>query len=178
MALTQRSEVVGLTAKFFRSGAAYTVPSAGTAGEGFKPGDADPAWVSFGSISVGSISKAGEEIKIFAPSPGRKRLKKILTTKDEINVKFTSQEVGRLELQALFGTAPLAGAATSFVPFGGDPLEGWLSISGKNTNDDLVFELTSYAFIRIAGDVPIGDEAMTFEFDASLLDNALNIGAL
>jgi len=178
MALSNRSVIAGVQAKFFRKGAAFTLPSAGTASETSLPGSGDTAWVSFGAVSVGSLTPSQEEVKIFAPNPGRKRLKKVLTTKDELTIKFTSQEIGRNEFQALFKSAPVANAATTLTPFAGDPMEGWLSFTAKDTDDDLIFDITVYVHLRISGDVALGDDAATFEFEALVLDNALNVGNL
>ena len=117
-------------------------------------------------------------MKIFAPNPGRKRLKKVLTTKDELTIKFTSQEIGRNEFQALFKSTPLAANASTLAPFSGDPMEGWLSFTAKDTDDDLIVDVTAYVHLRISGDVALGDDAATFEFEALVLDNALNVGTL
>lgn len=180
MALNKRSVVPGLNAKFFRDGTAFTVPTNGTAGRNSVPGAADPAWIDFGSIETGGATPSQEVVKIFATSAGkgRKKLKDAICTKDELSLKFTTQELGRMEMQAIFKTAPLAANAASFVPFAGAETKGWLNLTCYDSDDVLVFDTTVYVHLNVDGEIAFGDDKVTVPFEALVIDNSLAVGTL
>ena len=178
MSLTSRAAVIGTHVKFFIAGAAFTVPSAATAGPADLPGDADTAWVPIEDIANFTHTPSSESVEVFAPKVGRKVLKDVLETKNQLTLKFTSQKVGRLQLGALYNAGLPAANATDITPMSGDPLKGWLNVKQYDQNDDLVTDATFWVSLKLAGDVPSGDELTTFEFEARVLDNALASVAL
>lgn len=178
MPLNPREAIIATHAKFFPAGKAFTVPAAGTASSTARPGDTDEGWVPIGDIDETVDSPTREEFKVYAPRPGRKRLKKILSTKDEVTIRMTAQEVSPLAVQAIFKTSPLDETSNTFTPFSGTSIAGWLNLKRFDQENVFVSEMTVWVDLKVAGDVTHGNNPTTIQFEAALLDSALNIGSL
>ncbi len=120
--------IIGTHARFFRDGAAFTLPAPGTAGRNAVPGDTDPEWIDLGVISEGGVERVGEEKEVWAPAPGRLQLYDVLTTKEANNFSFKCEELSLLALEALFGAAALTATSTDFDILEAVPLKGWLEV--------------------------------------------------
>lgn len=178
MAFTSQPAVIGVQAKFFPDGLAFTLPSAGTASKSALPGAADTAWIQFGMISEAADTPTQDEIDVFAPKPGRKRLVDVLPTKDQRTFKFTVQELSPFVLQSIFKTGTLTGSSSTFDPHSGVPQKGWLLVERYNQADQKLYTTTEWVYLKVTGDVTYGDQLASVEFEARILDNDLAVGAL
>lgn len=111
---------------FFRHGAAYTLPSAGTCSKTSKPGASDTGWIDFGALEDVKVERKGTDIEVFGASPGKLLRTKKLRTKQTIDIMFTCQDLSDLVLELTFGTAALTAGGTQFNPLEGAEVEGWL----------------------------------------------------
>jgi hypothetical protein len=179
MPLTQRTIISGAHAFFFRDGDAYTVPGAGTASRIAKPGPTDPVWISLGVLEEATVSIDGQDIKIFAPTPGRQRLWDVITTKDELMIKFSAAELSAFMIETLFRTLALTGASTQFNPLEGKTKKGWLKFQAYDQADAQLLVLDVFAVLKITGDVNFGGgELAKCQFEALTLHSTLNTGTL
>lgn len=178
MGLTTEAAVLGWQVKFFKKGSAFTVPTSGTASKTALPGEADPAWVDIPDIAELTITPSSDKIEVFKPSPGRKRLDDVISTKDKLAIKFKSQEISPIAIQALFKSGTLTGASTGFTLMQGVQLKGWLWVKAYNQDDVKIFEFPVYVHLELTGDVTGGDALVEFEFEGMVLNNPLNVGII
>lgn len=116
---------------FAPSGQAFTIPGAGTVGVSSKPGAADPIWTTF---SLGTVSKATEEkftgkpVTISAPIPGTGQIAPRTVVRPTVGLTVTAMmnEMSRLALAGFYRSPLIQLTDTSFTPFSGGPLQGWL----------------------------------------------------
>lgn len=171
--------MLGTHAFFFRDGDAFTVPTAGTAGRESKPGATDAGWVDMGVISESSDSLDSTEVEIYKPAPGRLRLYDVLSTKDKLTVKFTTDEFGPLSVEALYRTLKLTSASTQFNPLEGIPKKGWLKLQRYDQDDNQRMVLDLFVRLKISGDVSMGGaDLVKPQFEALVLHSTLNTGTL
>lgn len=128
--------VLGAHLYFFRNGADFTVPSAGTCSSTAKPGAEDSGWVDLGALKDVSVEKKSTKIELFRASPGQLRRYKVMETKKSIDITFTCQDLSDLALEATFGAAALAAGDTQFNPLEGAEIEGWLKGQIYDQEDD------------------------------------------
>jgi hypothetical protein len=165
---------------FFRNGAAYTVPSAGTCSKTTKPGAADPAWVNLGSIIDVQVEKQSQKIEMWGPSPGQIRRLKVIETKKALDLMFTCQELGNLALEAMFGTGPLANNTAQWNPLEGSEIEGWIKGQVYDHKDAQFIVLDHWVCLTVEGSTRIdaGDGALTtVRLKAWGLHSTLNTGS-
>lgn len=170
--------ILGSHAFFFRDGSAYTVPGAGTASRTAKPGAADPAWIDLGIISEVSIQHQREEREIFAPTPGVLRLYDVKETKRQLLINLTTQDMSPLAFELMWGTLALTNASTQFNPLEGSTKKGWLKLQQYGDNDALFVTVDVFVQLKISGEVTIGDNIVSAEYEARVLHSTLNTGTL
>lgn len=170
--------IIGNHAFFFRDGAAFTVPSAGTASRTAKPGAADTSWIDLGILRDASIQHARNEVDIFAPSPGAMRLFDVLETKRQLSVNITAEEMSPLAFELLFGTLALTTASTQYNPLEGASKKGWLKIQQYDQADALFNTVDLYVHLKVSGDVAFGDSVVAVTFEGRVLHSTLNTGSL
>lgn len=162
---------------FFREGDAFTVPSAGTCGVNAKPGAADPKWISLGTIEnfEDAISDE-EEKKVWAPTPGHLQVKDIITTKQGMTFKLTSNDLSPLAVEAFYRTSQkLDGTSTQFNPLSAVPRKGWLKLQRYDHNDILRFAIDLWVRLKVTGGIKGGNGDLIMpEFEAELLYSSLN----
>jgi hypothetical protein len=178
MGLTTEAAVLGWQVKFFKNGSAFTVPTSGTASKTALPGEADPAWVDIPDIAELSMTPSSDKIEVYKSSPGRKVLDDVIATKDKLAIKFKSQEVSPIALQALFKSGTLTGASTSFTIMAGTQLKGWLYVKAYNADNVKIFEFPVFVHLELTGDVTGGDALVEFEFEGLVLNNPLSVGTI
>jgi hypothetical protein len=164
---------------FFRNGAAFTLPSAGTCSVTSKPGAGDNGWVNFGRLKSVSVEKKGTTKELWAASPGQLRRFKIIETKKALDISFTSLDMSDLAIELAFGTAPLTAAGTQFNPLEGAEVEGWLKGQVYDHRDAQVLVIDMWVFLKAEGQVAFnsaeGDPA-EWSFMAYGLQSSLNTG--
>lgn len=176
--MTTGSVILGNHGFFFRDGASFTVPSAGTAGRSSKPGAADTGWIDLGILSEISVQHQREEREIFAPTPGTLRLYDIIETKRQFNIKMTAQEMSPFAFELIFGTDSLTTASTQYNPMEGKTKKGWLKVQNYNQADALFNTVDIFVAIKVSGEVTIGDNIVSAQFEARVLHSTLNTGTL
>ncbi|HEX9046097.1 MAG TPA: hypothetical protein VF988_03645, partial [Verrucomicrobiae bacterium] len=132
--LTQNSYALGRHCYFFRAGDNITVPAAGTgsiagpAASNNKPDPTDPLYTDLGKIADWTTdNKSMGDEKIYAPSPGRMQLVKIVEKGSEQVEKFTTEELIALSVEIMYKTSQkLTSAGGTFNPNSAPPREGWL----------------------------------------------------
>jgi hypothetical protein len=140
---------------FFRNGAAFTSPSAGTCSKTSKPGAADTGWVDFGTLEDVKVEQKGTDIEIFGASPGQLRRTKKLRTKRTLDIMFTCQDLSDIALEVIFGTAALTAGGTQFNPLEGSELEGWLKGQVYDHRDALWITVDMWACLEADGPVSL-----------------------
>lgn len=178
--------VVGSQSIFFPEGAAFTVPSAGTAGVAAKPDVTDPAWVSAGAIKW-KKKPTGKTETYMEAAPGA------YVATDEINLSRGVTYVGSLEKQsnlayqlalqartnagANLPNSPTAGG--QYNPLAGGPaIKGWLHVQEYDQNNVLVNTVDLWVSIKAANDTNNDDKAAETPIEATVLWSSLNSGTL
>lgn len=164
---------------FFRKGADFTVPSAGTCSSTSKPGAEDTGWVDFGALKDVTVQRNSTKIELFRASPGALRRFKVLETKKSIDISFTCQELSDLVLEATFGSAALAAGDTQFNPLEGAEIEGWLKGQIYDQADDQWIVVDMWVAIVADGAVSLnsGDgQPNEVKLMAHCLHSSLNTG--
>lgn len=177
--MNQAPLVIGSHAFFFRDGDSFSLPAPGTAGRTSKPGATDTGWVDLGIISASSDQREAEEIQVFAPSPGRKRLYDVIETKDNLTLKFTCDEIGPFGMEMLYKTLKLTTASTQFNPLEGATKKGWLKLQRYNQDDTQVLVLDLFVHLKVAAEVAFSADGLAqVQFEAKVLHSTLNTGTL
>jgi hypothetical protein len=170
--------VLGTHIFFFRDGDAFTVPAVGTAGRNAKPGATDPKWIDLGVIEDSEDQRESEDIKIFAPSPGRIRKYDVIESKDELKLSFTTKEASPLVLEVLYKTLPLDGASAQFNPLEGQTKKGWVKAQRYGQDDQQRLVLDVFVRLKITNAVKMGGALLEATFEAEVLHSTLNTGTL
>lgn len=178
MPLATRSVILGNHGFFFRDGASFTVPSAGTAGRTSKPGAADTSWIDLGILSEVTMQHEREERDIFAPTPGVMRLYDVIETKRQLSINLTAQELSAFAFELMFGTLALTSASTQYNPLEGATKKGWLKLQQYDQGDALVNTVDVYGQIKVSGEVSVGDNIVAAQFEFRVLHSTLNTGTL
>lgn len=181
MPLTTATYALACHARFFRTGQAYTVPSSGTCGRESKPGADDPDWIDLGVIESWEASITDEEEKaVWAPVPGHLVKKDIITTKQGLQYKFTTNELTPFALEAFFrATQELDDESTQFNPLSAVPRTGWLKLLKYSQDDAQILSLDIFCRIKVTGGMKGGNgELIMPEFTADVLYSTLNTAGL
>jgi len=159
--------------------AAGVVTLSGVASKTLRPGPNDAGWVRIGVIEEASISREGNDIEIYEPSPGKVVLTDVMRNKHKLMAKFTSQEWGPFAAEVLYLTENLDSSSTQFNPLEGRDKKGWIKFQRYDQNDELREVLDSWGRLSISGEVPFGgSDIVKPAFEFLSLHSALNTGAL
>lgn len=182
MSLSIKTLALGAHAFFFREGDAFTLPGpGGNAAADAKPDADDDGWIDVGTIESFEDSIADEdEKKVYRPAPGHLVVKDVITTKQGMEFKFTSNELGPLALEAFYRTTQkLDGTSTQFNPLSGVPRKGWLKLQRYDHEDNLVLVADLWVRLKVTGGMKGGNGDLVMpEFSAYLLYSALNTAAI
>lgn len=179
MAFALNPRVLGTHAYFFPDGAAFTVPTAGTASRTSKPGATDPAWIGLGAIEDAEDDPVeSERIPIFQPSPGKLRKIDELETKMQSKGKLTAKEISYLALQALYRTLALTGASTQFNRLEGSLLKGWLQIQRWDHEDSKRITEDLFVILEVGSAVKLGGGLAEVQWNYEVLHSTLNTSSI
>jgi len=174
--ITQRT-VVGAQAKFFKSGAAITVPAAAVASRTAKPGALDPLWLDCG-ISDWNIQNTSETKPFMAPLPGLRALYDVTTISVGMKLKGKLMELSNLSYQMLLSSASLPASPTAmgqFNPLGGDPVvRGWFKLQQNDQFNTPLLTMDVFVAMKIPGDVQFGNAEVDVDVEAEVLWSTLN----
>jgi hypothetical protein len=170
--------ILGSHAHFVRDGTAFTVPSAGTSSRTSKPGAADTSWVNLGILSEVSVQHQREERDVFAPTPGVLRLYDVKETRRQLMVNLTTMDMSPLAFELLWGTLALTSNSTQFNPLEGATKKGWLKLQQYGDTDALFVTVDLYVQLKISGEVTMGDNLVSCQYEARVLHSTLNTGTL
>jgi len=185
--MIQQPEILGAHGWFFRDGAAFTVPEAGTTGREVKPGAADPLWHDFGIIDVSITPEMGAEIEIWKSSPAVKELHDIIISKRGLTFKITKKELSNFDLELVLGSEGVsyvsgeAGGQVNPLELQSATVKGWLKLqfygrqSARDGNTPLL-TVESYVCLKYDGDFAPGDELIEPVLSARQLISTLNTG--
>jgi hypothetical protein len=167
---------------FFRDGAAYTVPGAGTASRTAKPGASDPAWIDCGIVSGLQINPTkGAMSEVWAPTPGKLRLADEIEIKAGIEIVFTCEEMSPFAFEQVHGTLALTAASNQYNPTeGGFLKKGWLHLQQYDQNDALFNTVEFFVSLKANGQVDFGSDSshVKVPLRAAVLHSTLNSGTL
>lgn len=174
---------IGTHTWFFRDGADFTVPAAGTASRTAKPSAEDPAWIDTGVISGFKTdpTKGSATVEIWAPAPGRLRLFDEIELKTGLQLDFTFEEMSPLAFELVFGTLPLDPNATQYNPLAGGRLrKGWLHVQQYDNDDALFNTCDFYVALKVSGQIDWASDSknVIVPVVAGVLHSPLNTGTL
>lgn len=172
------SVIVGNHGFFFRDGASYTVPSAGTASRTAKPGASDTSWIDLGILSELNVQHDREAREVYAPTPGVLRLYDVIETKRLLKITAQAVEMSPFAFELIFGTLALTSASTQYNPLEGVTKKGWLKIQQYNQSDAIMNTLDVYVQIKVTGEINFGENIVTVPIEAVVLHSTLNTGTL
>jgi hypothetical protein len=173
MSITRTSHLVSAHLWFFPTGAAFTIPSAGTASATARPAH-DPAiispttaaaidagWIDLGTVeSLKLVSKANADVKIWGANPGSgvKTIKKILKGMVERTYQAQLYDWTPFNLSLFFRAALLSDAGStseiSLTPDSQALQEGWLYAEGYDGSiaNEMLTRIYSWGAMEISGD--------------------------
>jgi hypothetical protein len=180
---TVRTMALGCHAFFWREGDAFTIPEEGTAGVNSKPGAEDPLWPDKGVGVIESFEDAiadEDEKKVYQPAPGHLVIKDVIMVKQGMTLKFTTNEVSPLALEAFYRTSQkLDLDSAQFNPLSEVPRKGWLKIQRYDHEDTLVVVLDAWVRLKVIGGMKGGDGNLVLpEFEAYMLYSQYNTAAI
>jgi hypothetical protein len=173
---------IGTHTWFFRDGAAYTVPGAGTASRTAKPGATDPAYIDTGVITGFKVDPTkGASVEIWAPTPGKLRLWDEIELKAGMQLDFTFEEMSPLAFELIFGTLALTAASTQYNPLEGAAMKkGWLHVQQYDQNDALFNTCDFFVSLKVSGQIDFTSDSknVVVPVRAAVLHSTLNSGTL
>lgn len=174
---------IGTHSWFFRDGADFTVPAAGTAGRASKPSATDPAWIDTGVISAYKVdpTKGSASVEIWAPTPGKLRLWDEIELKSGMQIDFTFEEMSPLGFEMAFGALPLDANSTQYNPLaGGYQRKGWLHVQQYDQDDALFNTCDFFVSLKVSGQIDFASDSknVVVPVRAMVLHSTLNTGAL
>ena len=179
---TLARKVLGAHAFFFKDGGAFTLPAPGTASRTAKPGATDPVWLDLGEGDW-TMSPQSKEVEFYAPAPGARVLKDIITTHRGMKLKGKMFEMQNLTWQMIFAAlstlpaSPTAGG--QYNPLAGTHrVKGWLKLQQYGEDNNIVNTVDVFVAMKIASDVAMGDAPVDVEVEADVLFSTLNTGTL
>lgn len=185
--MIQRSYALGHHGFFYPDGSLITIPAAGTgstaaaSGRYNKPDPTDPLYTDVGKVVDWShdVKSMGDE-KIYAPTPGIIQLYDVIEKGAEMTIKFTSQEVNPLAIQAMYRTQQQLGqAGGAFNPISAPPLHGWFHTELYDQNNIFIENLDVYCLFRITGGWSSKEGApLKPQYELNVLYSTLNVGSL
>lgn len=178
MSFAQRSIIPGTHLLLFPESKTFTIPIAGTAGRSSKPGATDAGWLDCGPIEDGEVEYQSEEIKIFAPTPGRSRLYNKLETKQEIMISATCKEMQAYIWELLFRSLALTSSSTQFNPMAGVEKNAWVKLQVYDQTDTIALTLDVWCSIKLKGALKMSGSLIEPVVEGSVLYSTLNTGTL
>lgn len=158
---------------------AGTVTLTGVCSASVKPGPNDASWITLGVIEDSSMNREGNDIEIYAPSPGKIVLHDVLRNKHKLTAKLTCQEWGPFVQEVLMLTEPLTEVSTQYNPLEGPDKKGWIKFQRYDQNDAIREILDLWGRLSIAGDVQFGgSDIVKPQFEFLALHSSLNTGTL
>ena len=174
------SYIIGTHLWFFRDGDAFAVPEAGVCGVESKPGiapDFDAGWIDLGAVESFEPTVSQEDYKLWKPAPGRLVLKDLLENKQEMTLKFTTNDVGPLVIETMFRSSQkLGGAQVQFNPISAIARRGWLHCEFYDQDNASWMDLD--LFVRLRSASKFLSEPVKPEWEAFLLYSSLNTGVI
>jgi hypothetical protein len=172
MAGTYREMAIGSHAKFAREGDDYVAP-----GEGGKvsslviPDVNDASFLDLGTIESWEDSIKDEEKAVYAPMPGHLVKTRVITTKQDLETKFTVNQVSGIVMQLFYRTVQkLDGDDAQFNPLSSVPKHGWLHLERFSEEDVPVMRLDLWVQLKVTGGFKGGGGNITLpEFTAQVV---------
>jgi hypothetical protein len=175
MSLTLRDQTIGNQVFFAREGT--TIDGVVVAADA-KP-DATPStnWTlhPIGTVEECRITPTVERIKRYAPSPGSYRLRKQITTRRELVIRLTIQELSETfwELLLLSGTEIKTGAL-DYVPMAGNGIvRGWFKFQQYDADDTLRNAMDLWCEANTE-ESTMGKDLLSYPLILNVISNPLN----
>jgi hypothetical protein len=188
MGLIATEMAMGTHAWFVREGDAFAagvdvngnVLGAGVVSVNAKPAANDAAWILIDTIESWEDSIKDEDKPIYTPAPGHLVRKRIITTKEDLDMKFTCGQVSALAMELFYRSATkLNSASSQFNPMSYVPRQGFLKLQRYSDTDVLILSADLWVRMKISAGMKGGDGNITTpEFEAALLYSAMNTMAL
>lgn len=176
--MIKASRVIGSHVFWFHDGAAYTVPSSGTASRTAKPGASDTGWIDLGLIASVAVTTEEDKAVIMAPTPGLRRPYNKVRKSLSRSYKFTCEELSALTWGAMMRSLDLTSSSTQYNPGEGTLIIGWLKVQQYDQDNALFNTVDSYGELFLAGDATFADDVARFEMQHDELHSVYNTGAL
>lgn len=173
-----KPRIIGTHLRFFREGAAFTLPAPGTVGKLDKPGATDPAWVNFGNIMNWNPDTKAEEKEVWVNAPGKLVLDDVVETKHDISFSFEVQQLSPLAMELILKTSPLDAGSTQYNPLEGSTVKGWIKGQQYDHNNTLFNTFDFFVHLKINGGTQFGEDIVKPQMQARILHSILNTGTL
>lgn len=170
--------IIGNQVRIFRSGASFTLPSAGTAGQEALPGPTDAGWISVGCISEAGVTPSNTEIEVSCPTPYGYRLDKVLTTDHKLKLELTLQYFSTLSIELAFDTGPLTAASTTYTPNSGLERNFWVELKSGDHTETLLNTVYLFCYVKLNGTLTLSKTLTETKIDCMVLHSSLNTGTL
>lgn len=175
--MNTRTLALATHAFFFREGDAFLLPDPG----GFcavdaKPDADDVSWINPGTIEEAEDSITDEDEKaVWKPVPGHLVKSDLITLKQGLEFKFTTNEMSPLSLEAFYRTSQkLDEDSTQFNPLSAVPRKGWLKLQRYDHEDNETLVADLWVRLKITGGMKTGASLVMPEWTATLLYSSLN----
>ncbi len=180
MSLTTRAMALATHAFFAREGDAFTTPAPGTVGRNDKPDADDDVWIEPGTIEESEDSIVDEdEVKLWKPSPGHLVPNDIITLKQGLQIKFTTNEMSPLAVEAFYRTSQLLDESSEvFNPLSSVPRKGWLKLQRYTERDEAQLVLDVWGRLKVTGGMKMGGAIIKPEFEFYVLYSQYNVAGL
>ncbi len=170
---------IGAHLWFCREGDAFATgidPDGGALGPGVvsaiaKPDADDAAWLPIDVVESWEDSIKTNEKEVRTPVLGILVRKRMITTSQDMDMKFTSGQVSPLSMELFYrSSAKLDDASTQFVPLSAAPRQGFLKGQRYSDGDVLIMAFDFWVRLMVTGGMKGGDGVIVLpEFDAALL---------
>lgn len=188
MGLIATEMAIGSHAWFVREGDAFAdgldvdgnSVGAGVVNVNQKPVADDPSWQSIDVIESWEDSVKDEEKSIYMPSPGHLVRTRIITTKEDLDIKLTTARVTALVMELFYrSVTKLDASSDQFTPFSAVPRQGFIKLQRYSDTDVLILSADLWVRAKVMGGMKGGDGNITMpEFELALLYSPLNTMAL
>jgi hypothetical protein len=141
----------------------------------------DDGWIYAGIIEAWEDSIAEEESKtLWTPSPGHLVRSDIVTTKQALDQKLTTNQMSALAAGLFYRAADvLAEGDFQFVPLGSVPKKFWMMFMDYSHEDTLILSGNVWGQTRCTGGIKGGNGEISMpEFTHQMLYSSLNTMAL
>ena len=143
----------------------------------YKPLVESAAWVSLGDdcngLQVDPTSTEAIEVKIIVA--GQRHVKDIIEGARDMKLSFTSGSLSRIALEAAFG-ADITIDADFVLGSANVNRKGWLSITGYNHLNAVVFAADIWVNLTLSGALEFGEQLAMPKYAARRLYSTLNSG--